>query len=350
MERNRIALIVVVLATIGSLSALDLFLARTEDQETRAEAQRDFRNGVRLLAANQPDEAADQIRKAYSLDRSNQAYALQLIQALMASGKLDEAQTMLTEILQAAPNNGEANLLQARLMARDEKRAEAVAYYHRAIYGIWNEDPATRRVQVRLELADYLAAGGSDKDLLAELLPLESDAHDLPTRKQVARLYLVANSPARAAAAYRALIRDDPKDRSDYAGLGQAELVLGDYHAAQVAFQNAGAEDRAKFAADIASLDPTLRRLSAADKFARSQRVLQMARDTLAKCQPGGDDLLKAADEMLAKKIRTPTNELAEERLGLAEQIWDQRLSKCGPSSSSDEEALRLVMSKLSGR
>ncbi|HML17262.1 MAG TPA: hypothetical protein VK419_09555, partial [Bryobacteraceae bacterium] len=39
--------------------------------------------------------------------------------------------------------------------------------------------------------------------------------------------------------------------------------------------------------------------------------------------------------------------ELAEDRLALAEQLWQTRLTSCGLSTSADEESLRLVMAKL---
>ncbi|MBZ5604452.1 MAG: tetratricopeptide repeat protein [Acidobacteriia bacterium] len=347
IERTSLATGAAVLAIIGGLWSVDLFLARTESRETSTEAEHDFQNGARLMREHQPDEAVDEFRKAYALDRGDQRYALQLAAALIAAGKTAEAQTMLNEILESSPNNGDANLLEARLMAREGKTAEATSYYHRAIFGIWTVDALTRRVQVRMELADFLASRGSDKELLAELLPLETDAHDLPTRKQVAHLYLVAHSPARSAAAYRVLIREDPKDRSDYAGLGQAELALGNYRAAESAFRNADAPDRAALAAEMTSLDPTPRNLSAAEKVARAIRILQLARDSLARCA-AADPLVTQAGDLLAQKVRTPTNELAEQRLDLAQQLWAARGTKCGPTTS-DEESLRLVLSKLSG-
>jgi tetratricopeptide (TPR) repeat protein len=201
-------------------------------------------------------------------------------------------------------------------------------------------------VQVRLELADLLAAHGSQQDLLAELLPLESEAHDTATRKQIARLYLAAGSPARAATAYRSLVHDDPGDPTNYAGLGEAELALGHDRAAEIAFQNAGAYDRAAVAAEVDSLDPTSRRLSASQKFARATRILQLTRDALARCS-ANDPLLHDTDAELERKIRDPGNDESEQRLTIAEQLWDARITKCGPSTSTAEEALRLVLVKL---
>ncbi len=337
---RRTSLIAVLFAIIGALSAIDLFLARTENRETRAEAGHNFADGARLLAANRPEEAVDAFRKAYALDRSNQTYALQLAAAMIAAGKLDEAQSLLADLLQSSPNNGEANLLEARLLLRQERFEEAEPYFHRAIYGTWSENAAVRRVQVRLEFAAFLASRGAAKELLAELLPLETEAHDLPTRKRVAHLYMVANSPARAAAAYRDLIRDDPHDHSNQAGLGQAELALGDYRAAVNAFRAAGAADQAALASQVESLDPTPRRLSAAEKLARSTRILQLVRESLARCQAA------PPPDPPARRIAAPTNEMAEERLALAEQIWAHRIAACGPG----EESLNLVMSKVSGK
>ena len=54
------------------------------------------------------------------------------------------------------------------------------------------------------------------------------------------------------------------------------------------------------------------------------------------------------ATKLLAKKAPPHvTNELAEARLTLAEQLWQARIKQCGPSTSEHEHALRLIMTKL---
>src|SRR5579883_2053635 len=113
MERSSLATGAAVLAIIGALWTADLFLARTENRETREEAERAYETGTRLLKANLPGEAVDQFRKAYALDRENPRYQLQLAAGLIAAGKTGEAETMLSDILALSPNNGEANLLEA---------------------------------------------------------------------------------------------------------------------------------------------------------------------------------------------------------------------------------------------
>jgi len=208
-----------------------------------------------------------------------------------------------------------------------------------------------------------LAAHGSQKDLLAELLPLESDAPDnVAVQKQVARLYLSAGSAARAEAVYRVLIRREPEDAANYAGLGDAELALGNYGAAELAFddalRNGGSGDlkpgdlkpRVELAAGMAALDPTVRRLSSLEKFTRSLRILELARDALTVCAtaPGAKEMLASADQVLAKKMSSNVNnELAEERLSMAERLWTTRIDSCGADTSPQDEPLRLIMVKL---
>ena len=346
---NKFGLIFAIAVTVAGLSAVDLFLAQTEKRELRAAARRDFNQGVALVGEGRASDAVGVLRKAHAMDRDDPSFALELAAALMQAGKRDDAQSLLTSELEQAPNEGQANLLEARLMVREGRYAEALPYYHRAIYGTWPDQAGRRRVEARLELAELLASHGSSEELLAELLPLDSEPRtDLTARKEVARLYLAARSPERAAAAYRGLIREDPGDSGNYGGLGQAELASGDYRAAQAAFQKAGAKDGAALATALMELDPTPRYLGAAGKFSRSVRILQLARDSVARCSP---ELAKQADELLAKKIRgDATDELADERVSMAEQLWRTDQGKCGARPSAENEELRLLMTKLAGR
>ncbi len=89
----------------------------------------------------------------------------------------------------------------------------------------------------------------------------------------------------------------------------------------------------------MAGLDPTLRRLTSRDKYDRSIRLLQAARDSLTRCAPpekiAGDPDLEEADRTLKKhEPAYVTNEAAEELLGLAERIWHARLRDCGVAVS----------------
>ncbi|HUA83440.1 MAG TPA: tetratricopeptide repeat protein [Bryobacteraceae bacterium] len=352
--RPKFGLITVILATIAFFWIVDIFLARVERREMQSEARHDAAQGEALLAAGHADGAVDQLRKAQAIDRDNSNYALEMAQALIADGKLDEAGSMLGDTLEQMPNNGEANLLEARLMVHRGNLQQAESYYHRAIYGIWGQNPELQRIRVRLELAELLASLHSNQELLAELIPLEAEAeHDLAVRQQVAGLYIEAGAANRAVTAYRALIRDDPEDGRNYAGLGEAQLALGNYRDAQTAFQNAirhrdDVRPRLDLATRLAELDPTPRYLSAATKFARSNAILELARDTLARCATSdqAQKLIDSADQLLSPKVKGPiTNEMAEDRLAMAQTIWEFRSDSCG---KSPDETLSLLMNKLS--
>jgi tetratricopeptide (TPR) repeat protein len=212
---------------------------------------------------------------------------------------------------------------------------------------------------VRLELVELLASRGEKEELLAELLALEGEAQGKTAiLKQIAHLYQVAGSPARGANVYRELIQSDPDDINAYEGLGGDELALGDYHAAMAAFLNANRRspgDRT-IQRDIAllnamaTIDPTPRRLSSAEKFARSTQILKLTRDALNGCAKTDDArrMVDECDKVLEKKAPPHvTNELAEARLALAEQLWQARIKTCGTSTSEDEHALQLIMTKL---
>lgn len=356
--RPKFGLVVGLAATIAIFWTIDVFLARMEDREVQIEARHDAEDGSRLLAAGRAADAVDMLRKAHGLEREDSHYSLELAQALMAAGKLNEAEAMLADALEQSPNDGEANLIEARLMVRLGRLDQAQAYYHRAIYGIWPKDAQAQRIRVRLELADLLAADKSNQELVAELILLDAEAQqDLNVRRKVAHLYIEAGSPARAVAAYRALIRDDPDNDpnggENYAGLGEAQLALGNCREAQMAFQNAirhgaNVQDRLDLATRVAGLDPTPRNLSMAEKFSRSGEILELARDALSKCATGDQakTLLDDADKSLTAKIRgTLTNEMSEDRLAMAQTIWEFTSSNC--ASAPKDEALALIMTKL---
>ena len=361
----KIGLILIIIAVAGALSAVDIFLEQAQEAELASQARAAYETGMRLLQAGNANEAVEAFRKAHVLERSNVNYELQLVAALTAAGKTSEAEPLANEVLDADRNDGAANLVVARLRLKEGKIDDAKAYYHRAIYGGWPQDAAAHRIAARLELIDLLVKLNQKQELLAELLPLEERAARNPAiQARVARLFLTAGSPSRAAEVYRELIHEQPANADWYAGLGEAELELGDYREAHVEFAAAparkpgDAEIKAKLqlASTLAGLDPTPRWLPSAEKYQRSLRILGAAQQDLERCvqsRPaaavdGEQKLLNQAEEMIEQP--TPVhvnNELSERALSLAQEIWGLRLSLCGPATASDEEALRLIMAKL---
>ena len=307
---------------IAGLSTLDKFLANAQDVEVQRLAERSYLDGVRLRRSGQVTQAVDAFRKAHALERRNRQYGLELADALIAANKLDEAERLLGDVLEREPNDGRANLLNARLMIKRSMFGEAESYYHRAIYGEWPSDAAAHRFAVRMELIDFLAARPEHEELLAELISLpEQKTKNPATEKHLAQLFLVAGSPSRAADEYRAVIKQNPKDAAAYAGLGEAELQLGEYSKARDAFFTASTHKpddpeirrKLKLSSTLAALDPTYRKLTSMEKYRRSVEILGMARPSLETClatHPAAasgetQQLLQSADEVLTDKPRT---------------------------------------------
>ncbi|MDQ6933502.1 MAG: hypothetical protein M3160_10060 [Candidatus Eremiobacteraeota bacterium] len=97
-----------------------------------------------------------------------------------------------------------------------------------------------------------------------------------------------------------------------------------------------------EFASLMAGLDPTPRQLSSMEKYRRSEHILERTRASYERCTP--TRMQPSAPDKLPARI---TNEMAEEKLALAEQMWRDRIKACGVSTSTEEEPLRLIMAKL---
>lgn len=361
----KIGLILIVIAAVAALWTIDIFLEDAQEAELASQARSAYQTGMRLLQAGDANGAVQDLRKAHALERSNVGYELQLVAALTAAGKTREAEPLANEVLDADRNDGAANLVVARLRLKEGKISDAIAYYHRAIYGEWPQDPAAHRIAARLELIDLLVKENRKEDLLAELLPLEEEAGRNPEiQGRLAHLFMVAGSPSRAAEVYRRLIHEQPKDAAWYAGLGETDLTTGDYRSAHSEFaaafarepQDAQIKAQLQLASTLAALDPTPRWLPSPEKFQRSVRILSTAQENLEKCiqaQPNGatkeqgDLLQEAEDAMEASPPAQKLNEIAEQDLGLAQRIWQAHVNTCGPSTSPDEEPLRLILAKL---
>lgn len=355
MKSQFTGLVLTLAALIVALSSLDRFLAKVESAEMEGTAQRSFVAGSRLLTAGKPAEAIDSLRNAHAVDRENAAYELALITALTNSGKTSDAEPLMTEMLDREPNDGNVNLIAARLASREGKATEAEAYYHRAIYGEWPQESDAHRIAARMELIDLLKKEGRKQQLLAELISLEAEPKtDMEARKRLATLFLQADSPARAGSVYEEMITRDPNDIAAYEGLGHAELVQGRYNAARSAFLQASVQapndasirSHLQMLDTVVGLDPTLRQLTSDEKYRRSVHILDMARAGLESCAPGNGLVSHAASIISNKTPAHVTNEAAESVLSLAETLWRARNDAC-PARAGGEDVLNLLMAKL---
>lgn len=363
--RTLYANVFLIVVSIAGLFAFDFALEKTERNEIHGEADSLYNEGALALKQGRPKDAVEKLRRAYALERGSRDYEMLLAEGLIAENNYPEAKTLITDLLQQDPNNGRANLIAARLMTETGHFEEAESYYHRAIYGTWADNAAAHRVRARLELIHALDARGYDADLLPELLPLETEAAGQPEiLKEIARLYLKAGAPTRAAEIYNELLVQNPNDPALFEGLGRAELERGDYRAAQTAFlsafkyaaNKAAVRPELELSSSLYALDPTPRRLRSAEKLSRSVRILSLAREQADSClnqlpltAPGADQLRALLDDTdEAENPKAPvTNEEAEAKLSEAQKIWTTERKLCTPGKSLQANELSLIMRKL---
>lgn len=354
---------VLILLAIAGLSAIDGFLARRERLESYREAAGLFADGQRLERAGNYSQAIDRFRGALSIRGEQEDYAVALADALLKAGRLQDAESVLGEVLQRDSINGEANLMIARVFVKQGKITEAESYYHHAIYDQWRENAMRHRVQARLELIELLARYNKQKELLSELLALENEAGaDVDTLKRVAHLYIAAGSPGHAAEAFREILHSEARNADAYGGLGEAEFISGDYEAAQREFQSAVRFDpgnpqfqaRLELCRQILQLDPTRRGLSMHDRYGRSVELLKLALDNLRQCgaaaeSPDLKDLVGAAREQLRRQAKPfQASDAMETNLGLTEKLWRARTTECKQAITPAEQPLDLVLGRIS--
>ena len=208
-----------VFLAIAAIFAADMFLAKMERAESHVEAARLFDRGGIRCCAERTRKPIERIKDAISIERGNRDYLRTLAQAQLAAGKTADAESTLTELLQSDSTDGLASLIMGRVLVKEGRFAEAISYFHRAIYGRWNEDAAANQLRARFELIDLLAQRNSKEELLAELLPIQDQApRDLKTRTRLGRLFLLAGSPTRAAVVFRGILRDFAANADAYAG------------------------------------------------------------------------------------------------------------------------------------
>ena len=359
MRYSFVGTFVLVFAAIAGLFVIDVFLERVERSESAAQAARLYNEGRQLAAKARYNDAVVSLRAALAISRDNTAYQIALANVLLSAGKLDDAESLLRDLLQRDATNGEGSLLMARALARQQRIAESESYYHMAIYGRWPQNADANRVAARFELIDLLVKVGAKQQLLAELLPLQDEPLTDPgTRARIARLFLLAGSPARAADLFRQILRHEHQDAAAYAGLGEAEFARGNYRTAEsvlvVALRlkpgDAKIRKELDLADEVVGLDPTPRGLSPATRYARSRKILELTLDATKQCAaaPSLDALTAQATETLKHRASAARQaEAGEADLNLAEKLWQARKTSCA-SAQPPDEALTLVMEKVS--
>jgi Tfp pilus assembly protein PilF len=239
MLSDSLAILTLVLITCV-LFAFTLFLFRSFTSHRAELAQRWSDRGRRALQMNRPQEAIADLRTALTYAPGTRDYELLLAQALGQAGHIDESYNYFLGLWDTQPGDGDINLNLARLAARKGKTADAINYYHAAIYGTWSGDGVARRAQVRMELARYLVAQDALQAARTELLIIGGNTPDDRDRDMIlGDLLQQAGDPGAAAAFYQKAIALQPKDPQALESAARLAYAAGDYRTAHVLFQRA---------------------------------------------------------------------------------------------------------------
>lgn len=186
--------------------------------------------GIQALQSHRPAEAVNAFRAALPYAADENRIQLLLAEALASAGQASEATAYYRTLWEHEPGNGPINLALARLAAKRGDFTEAWTDYHAALDGTWNGDGSRRRIDVRLELVEYLIRQKHLDQARGELLIASGNAmEDVPLRLRIAGLMEQAGDYGNALALYRKVLQHNPAHFAALEGAGRSAYRRGNY-------------------------------------------------------------------------------------------------------------------------
>ncbi len=315
--------------------------------------------GEAALAAGRAPQAVAQLREAVALEPDHPGYRLALAKALVAAGRNREALPYVNEVLRQTPVDGEASLVLARILRATGDTTDAEAAYYRAIFGRWAPDQLASRQQARLELVALYEATGATTSLRAALLELSAAfPGDQGLQRHAAQQLRASGFDEDAVRVLHGIIERfaDPGDAVTM--LAETELRRGNHAAAYEAAldavarnpRNQAARALRDLAARVLSLDPSLPRLSAAERTRRTRRLLADVRDRLTACDPADDTTPDASIERSIDRWLRQRRGDVDVGYALLEAAARQLRTRCPAPAADDATALVLGSLVREGR
>ncbi len=299
-ERILIACVVLLLA----MFAFTAFVARQYKRTLHQLGDQWFANGEAALKAGQTAAAISDYRNALVYKRDDENFEFHLALALAGAGRDEEARSYLLTLLTESPGSGSINLALARIAVKQKRSSDAIPYYQKAIYGVWDTDPLAQRWKVRREFCEYLLSQHDLGDAEPELIALaqETPPTDAGRENIAGDLLLRASLWSRALAAYRSALAVDHRDEDALAGAGRAAFKLAMYSDAAEYLQRLPATRRrtadvadilalSQAAATINALRPGLR---ASEGAKRAAKALSVAESRISSCAKTRGETLPA--------------------------------------------------------
>jgi tetratricopeptide (TPR) repeat protein len=235
MRWRREATIIVSLVAVGVvLFAVAWVLTRTFERRRDALARRWFNAGQQALSASQPQTAIADLRSALFY-KNDDLYRLRLAEALAQANYTDQAKAYLLNLWEERPGSSNINLELARVAAQQHNTADAMRYYHGAIFGVWDSDAIEHRMETRLELIRFLLQQNQTSSAYGEITSLAAGIPpDNPQMHVVAGdLFTRTGDSASALTQYEMALKNDPHSFAALAGAARAAFASGKFRRAK---------------------------------------------------------------------------------------------------------------------
>lgn len=342
-------LLVLALAVTG-------FISSVYRREKQALGEQHYTIGQQLEGKGDLPAAVEEYRKALLFSPDKSDYRISFVAALIDSGRLDEAESHLDQLLQENPTNGILNLMRARLAVRRNNTPKAIDYYQRAVYEYWPASRAYQRREARWELINLLERAGHREEAIGELMAMYANAPlDPSLRSKIGFALLDNGATSEAKGIFRDLTRTSSHDTQAHRGLAEAYFASGEFVSARHEYERAlhynpkdrQSSDALSFTNAVIELDPELSGLPSAERFRRSQNLLRRVLADLEKCSAPEEG--KAKLDAATKILQSPPKDnpdLALEMQTTAKQLWTTRAQVCG-ATPTDDNVLATVFERI---
>jgi tetratricopeptide (TPR) repeat protein len=352
-------LLAVLIVVIAAFFSLTTFAAHAYHRKQEQFGASWYDRGEKALKRGQAAKAVQDFRNALAYSRDNDRYRLRLAEALMADHRPQEARSHLLSLWEREPGDGTLNLELARLGVMWGDTRQAVRYYHAAIYGVWLDEPMIHRWQIRFEVSEYLLQRKTPqdtKDAQAELVALAAELppQDAGGQVRLGNLLMQAGLYARALAAFRNALTDQPNLMPALQGAGEAAFRMGEYRTARhyllpIIAQNPKDPDAAallNLSELVLNMDPFERGLSSRERVRRAAHDLQLAVSRAQKCSSPAPELASLLQQGGSKEASSETvlarnPDALENSMELAFKL-EKATSSCA-SLAPEEKALSLL-------
>lgn len=201
--QDTLSLLSLTLITIA-IGVLTYFFFHSFAEHRSVLEKRWYERGQIAMSQGHPAEAVEDFRSALSFSSANTDYQMALAGALASSGRTEEASAYFSTLHEAEPGDGYLNLQLARLAVRRGNSRQAIEYYQTALNGLWRGQGTERRLQIRLELAQYFISLARPVEAEGQLLAAEGNSLDNPAALfKIANLLRQADDPTDALTAYQ---------------------------------------------------------------------------------------------------------------------------------------------------